>query len=269
MASLFHFNLFTILASAVLIMSTACETPTSQSTNQLPASSVAKKSPGVTALDSNANAQERNPLQIKLLPMDEGERDKSFREFRNRLLAAVHRHDANQMLSVLHPGIENGYDIEAGVGEFKRRWKPEDPESSIWDVLSSILTGGGSFTDDHREFCGPYVVSNWSSVVQQLPKGTDSLDYVAITGKDVDVRLEPKLTAPVVARLTYDVVRSVHKSEAFEPRTGQAPSWVKIVTPTGQEGYVPDTYVQGPMDYGACFKRTNGKWVITKLAATE
>lgn len=267
MNSHFISSSYVILVCVGLLLSASCQPSTTESR-----SNPAANQNNATISASNSNSQKDMDQGIKLFPVDEGSEDPSFQKFRNHLLAAVKRHDHNVILEALDPEIKNGYDIEAGIDEFRKRWKPEDPESSVWDVLSTILMGGGSFTkrNGHREFCGPYVVSQWSNVVQELPKGTDSLDYVAITGKNVGVRREPKLTAPLVATLSYDVVKSFPNSEVLDDRsTAEFSSWVKINTPTGQEGYVPDIYVQGPMDYGGCFRRINGKWVITELAASQ
>lgn len=263
-------NLFVILVSVALLLSSSCQTPSTESRAQLATDTPANQKSAKTS-GSNSNSEKDTKQRIKLLPIDEGSGDPSFQNFRNQLLVAVRNHDQDFIMGVLHPAIKNGYDTESGINEFRKRWKPEDPESSVWHVLSSILIGGGTFSerDGHREFCGPYVVSQWSNVVQQLPKGTDSLDYVAITGKDVVVRRQPKLTAPIVATLSYDVVKSVPNSEVLDRSAAEFSSWVKVKTPTGQEGYVPDNYVQGPMDHAACFRRTNGKWLITELAARE
>lgn len=265
-------NSFVILVvTAALFVASGCDASTSRGT-EIPPSVSAKPQPahGVDASKYIAQAQEHNN-QLKLLPLDEGSQDLTFEKFRNDLLAAVQRRDVDFILAALHPVINNGYDIEPGVDEFRKRWSPQDSKSSVWDVLESILTGGGSFAKNNseREFCGPYAVSEWAKVVRQLPKGSDSLDYVAITASDVAVRLEPKSTSPIVARLSYDVVRSVPNSQVLNRTSAAFSSWIKIITPSGQEGYVPDNYVQGPMDHGACFRKVHGKWLITKLATGE
>lgn len=265
-------NSLALIASVLLVVLFGCQTSTSHSETQ-PATNILASKEGELGSNNDANSGERVQVQqeIKLLPVDEAKNDPSFQRFRSDLLAAVKRHDANFVLGALHPAVENGYDIEKGVDEFNKRWKPIDPESSLWDVLTSILTGGGSFSerDGHKQFCGPWVISQWSKVVQELPKGSDSLDYVVITGHDVAVRREPKSTAPILATLSYDVVKSVPNSQVLDRSTAEVSSWIKITTPKGQEGFVSSNYVQGPMDYGACFQRTSGKWVISELAARE
>ncbi|HSE17217.1 MAG TPA: hypothetical protein VLB46_09185 [Pyrinomonadaceae bacterium] len=207
--------------------------------------------------------------EIKLLPVDESNLDPSFQEFRNQLINAVRNRDKVFVLTVLAQDIKNGYDIEPGVNEFRRRWRPSDPESSVWHVLTGVLAGGGSFNNSHTQFCGPYFISQWPKVVQQLPKGTDTLDYVAITGKDVPVRRDAHVTAPVVATLSYDVVKSIPDSQILDRSTPGASSWVKVKTATGQEGFVLDSYIGGPLDYGVCFTKKNAKWMMTELAARE
>lgn len=262
-------NSFVVLVSVAFILSSGCHPSTAESRDQLPNATASQR--GATAAASKNNSEKDTEQGIKLLPIDEGSEDSSFQNFRNQLLVAVRNRDKDFIMRVLQPGINNGYDIDGGIREFSKRWRPEDPESSVWDVLSTILIGGGSFNerDGEREFCGPYVISQWPNVVKQLPKGTDSLEYVAITAKDVGVRREPNLTAPIVATLSYDVVKLVPNSQILDRSKVEFSSWVKIQTPTGQEGFVSDNYIQGPMDYGACFTKTKGKWVISELAARQ
>ena len=270
MRSHMNFISLLILVSVALWLPSSCQTSSTESKSQ-PATASGANQKSTNTFASNSSSKKETEQRIKLLPVDEGNEDPSFQNFRNQLLIAVRNHDEGAILGVLDPAINNGYDIESGIKEFRKRWKPEDPESSMWDVLATILSGGGTFTErsGHRQFCGPYVVSQWFSVVQQLPKGADTLDYVAITGTDVSVRSEPSMNASIIARLSYDVVKSVPNSQILDRSEGKFSSWLKIKTPTGEEGFVPDSDVQGPMDYGACFRSTNGKWVITELAARE
>lgn len=204
---------------------------------------------------------------LKLLPVDESNLDASFQEFRNQLTIAVNTFDKEFLLSVLDRKVDNGYDIEPGVNEFKKIWKL-DSDTSVWKVLSGILAEGGTFNESRTEFCGPYTVSQWDKVTRALPEGAHTLDYVAAKGKDVPVRRDPRITAPVVATLSYDVVEYVANSQIFDPSNPGA-SWSKVKTSTGQEGFVLDKNLGGPMDYAACFTRKNDKWIITRLSARE
>jgi hypothetical protein len=260
-----RFYSFLILALMHLLFG-GCQLSTPASRAQKPTAVTTQKS---VALSQHGGSDKEQPPTIKLLPIDEGSANSSFQNFRNQLLNAVENRDKDFVIGVLDPDIKNGYDIEQGINEFRKRWNLEDPESSLWDVLSRILRGGGSFKNRQTEFCGPYVISQWPNVVRQLPEGSDTLDYVAITGKDIDVRRDAHLTSPIIATLSYDIVRTIPDSQVIDRSLPTASSWVKIKTPAGPEGFVLDNVIQGPMDYGACFSRRNGNWAMSELAASE
>jgi len=135
--------------------------------------------------------------------------------------------------------------------------------------LTRILAEGGTFNESRTEFCGPYIVSQWDKVIQALPKGTDTLSYVAAKGKDVPVRRDPHITAPVIATLSYDVVEYINNSQILDRSNPGASSWIRVRTANGQEGWILDNAVGGPMDIGACFTKKKDKWVMTMLAGHE
>jgi len=217
----------------------------------------------------NSSDQEVKVKPIKLYPVDEAPDDPSFAQFRGRLLEAVSKHDSNFVLGILDPEIINSSDGERGENGFRHLWKLDEPESRLWQTLTTLLSMGGSFRENggNREFCAPYVTSKWSTVVSQLPKGADPLDYQVIIDKNVPVRSEPVPTAPVVATLTYDVVKLSANGSVTHSENGN--SWLKISTPAGKQGFVPDDYVRSPTDYQACFKKTGSRWLMIELAARE
>jgi hypothetical protein len=262
-----NFSAIVLSVAMPLLSLSSCQPSAGHVDAQFPTNTTS----GQDRLASPTTNSEQAEVRIKLFPVDEGGQDPSFQQFRDYLLDAVRRKNTDFLLGVLHSRVENGYDLKAGADEFKKRWEPQDPDSPVWSVLSSALTGGGSFTKraDITEFCGPYVVSQWPSVIQQLPTGTDSLKFLAIAREDVAVYLEPRLTAPIVAKLSYDVVRTIPNSQVVDRSDSKFSSWTKIKTPEGNEGYVSDSDVRGPMDYGICLRKINGTWLITRLAATE
>lgn len=75
------------------------------------------------------------------------------------------------------------------------------------------------------------------------------------------MRSRPSLNAPVVATLSYDIVKI-----SFDENSRNN-SWVKILTPT--PGYVSRQFIRHPNDYSACFKILNGKWVMTSFIAGD
>lgn len=86
-------------------------------------------------------------------------------------------------------------------------------------------------------------------------------EYAAIVGQNVNVRSRPNLNAPIITSLSYDIVKLNQSSNT------NSQSWFKILAPT--PGYVSSKFVRTPFDYRACFKKSNGKWVMTALVAGD
>jgi hypothetical protein len=206
----------------------------------------------------------------KLYPVDEGPRDPSFLAFRNQLIAAAKRRDQRFLLSHLDPQVlvsplavlsKNGYG--RGIKDFKREYQLEDPKSRFWEDLISILSMGGSFKRGEapyeglapagREFIAPYVRSAWP--VRRYP---DTERYAAIIERDVPVRRRPDRKAPVVAVLSYDIVKTGEGNDY----------WLKITIPRGKQGYVETDEVGYAADTEAHFAKKHGKWVMTGLFET-
>jgi hypothetical protein len=156
------------------------------STGVCSASHTCGSATGVRSLSSQQSpANEIVGATIKLYPLDEGPKDPSFQEFRNRLLKAAREHDSALIVSILDPRVMSRSDGELGVKEFKGQWAIDQPDSSLWETLTTVLLMGGSFRvkERHREFCAPYVTSKWSGVVSRLPRAADPLDYEVIICK--------------------------------------------------------------------------------------
>jgi Bacterial SH3 domain len=255
----------------------SCASSTTPSHNS-PSQSTAQKGPetmthsGDTQAASNQQEHANDTQQeIKLYPVDEGFQDRSFEIFREQLLEASRKHDSKFILSILDPDILNSYGGDGGVEEFKVLWKIDQSDSKLWSVLSNILRMGGSFENEggEKRFCAPYVSSRWREVISQLPTNSDPLDYEAIIENNVDIRAAASSTAPVVASLSYDIVKVYAKSSVYDPTLIDSYTWLKIATVNGKEGYVSDKYTRSPSDYHACFKKRADKWVMTALVAGD
>jgi hypothetical protein len=227
-----------------------------------------RAAPSTAANSASPQSVETN--QIKLYPVDEAHKDPSFAEFRRRLLKAADNHDSEFILSILDPEIINRSDGERGEKEFIHLWKLKEPDNRFWEVLTSVLSLGGSFRDNAgtKEFCAPYVTSKWPTVVSQLTKDADPLDFQVITDKNIPLRSEPNPGASVVVTLEYDVVR-VYANGTIPDSKNSNTHWLKISTVVGQHGFVPQDVVRSPSDYQACFRKTGSRWLMTELASRE
>lgn len=209
--------------------------------------------------------------EIRLVPVDEGTRDRSFEEFRANLLKAAGRRDAEFILNALDSQVRLSHGGHGGVKDFESLWNPRRRDSPLWKELAAVLSLGGSFetSAEGREFCAPYVSSKWRSVVEQHPDHSDPFKFSAVIRKDAKVRSAPAETASVLATLSYSVVRlDGDEAGGDEPPAGDA-RWVKIIMPTGGRGYLAREDVRSPIDYSICFKNVKGRWLIASFVAGD
>lgn len=194
----------------------------------------------------------------KLMPVDEASEDKTFLAFRDRLLEAAKRRDTKFVMSAVHPRIRNSFGDNGGAREFRRKWKPENPDSELWETLVEILRLGGSFREagKGRDFWAPYVYSNF-------PEDLDAFEYMAVTGENVNVRQRPDPASAVISTLSYDLVK------APDGLPHKAGGWTKIITPGGEEGFVSGRFLRSSVDYRAAFTKVNGRWMMSALVAGD
>lgn len=204
---------------------------------------------------------------VELLPVDESGTDLAFAEFYRRFQDAVAARDVPELLTMVHPQIRTGFGDEGGIAAFRKMWKLDTApdQSELWAILSDILKLGGTFVDaEHTSFFAPYVFS-------RFPERLDAFQYVAVTGEDVPVRVEPRPDAGVVERVRYLVVRRIQTD--VEPARvevdGRSYEWVKVGLPSGKVGWVLSRDVWSPVGYRAGFRREDGKWQLDFLVAGD
>jgi hypothetical protein len=197
-------------------------------------------------------AEEPRPL-VRLLPVDEANSDPALVDTRNRLLAALGRGDHGTVIAAIIPSVRRShlYLTNSEVAE-----------------LTLILRLGGSFTTDHgaqpgrREFCAPYVYSAWrmDQIPVELLEGGGEGPPMAVIAKDVAVRIRPSASAPIMARVSYEIVGV--PGEAY-PSDGRAVEWQAIILRDHRKGFVPPSVLRDPDDVHVCFADFDGQWMIT------
>ena len=208
--------------------------------------------------------QGRSQLR-KLLPVDEGSKDPTFKAFRDALIDAVKRKDTQFVLGVVAPDILNDFGGGNGIQNFKTKWRlGKTEESKLWAELDTVLSMGGSFRveEGKKTFWAPYVYSTWPD---DFDCGEDAQCY-AVTGDHVNARREPASAAPIVASLSYDIV----KSKIEDAASNKTPEgWTRVIVPGGAAGYVATRFLRSPGDYRAGFARVKGKWLMTAFIAGD
>jgi hypothetical protein len=197
----------------------------------------------------------------KLLPVDEAPRDPELFAFRARLQEAVARHDVAAVLDAVDPNIKVDFGGGGGIADFRNAWKLQDgAKSALWAELGLVLALGGGFRSD-AAFAAPYVFSRW-------PEAIDAFEHVAVLGTNVRVRAEPRLESPVLAALSFEIVRLSNAGRSrLTPE--QAEEWTAVELRGGRTGYIASRYVRSSIDYRALFNKVNGRWRMTAFVAGD
>lgn len=201
----------------------------------------------------------------ELPPVDEAAKDASFRRFRDRLRQAIKTRDRKFILESIAPAIVNGHDLPPGRDSFIRQWFSDERDSPLWGTLGPLLELGGAFepTDEgDPEFWAPYIYS-------EFPEDRAGLDEAVALGPAVAVHRKPELTAPVISRVHYAIVKVADFKPIREGETPGARLWLKVLNPDGSDGYILKSELRTPSDYRACFRKIKGQWRLTLLLTGE
>lgn len=191
----------------------------------------------------------------KLRPVDEATSDPSLVTFRNELLAAVRRRDADAVVALADPKIRTSFGDDGGAAAFKRNLA----QPGTWEDFEMLLTQGGKFVGEgpSRSFWAPYAFS-------ALPDDQDAFMALVITEENVPLLESADKNARAIATLSYDIVQ----------RTGDIGrdigDWHNVKTADGHSGWVEARFVRSPVGYRAGFlKNKDGKWQVNALVAGD
>ncbi len=200
-------------------------------------------------------------------PVDEASKDASFLAFRTKLIAAVERKDANAILAIVDPNIQNGFGGEDGIAKFKRGWKLTNKNSEFWKEFLPVITNGGSFSKEGNTklFTAPYTFSDW-------PEDLDAFEHHVIFGNNVNLRDKPSMDGKVIGSLSYNVVKLGEGSTTKKTGPGEfdmVSDWFEVRTLGGKKGFVKAEFVRSSIDYRAGFEKKRGVWKMTFFLAGD
>jgi hypothetical protein len=167
-------------------------------------------------------------------------------------------------LSIVDPNIKNGFGGDDGIVEFKKMWKIDRPQSPFWNEFILVLSNGGTFDKESKNkmFQAPYTFTGF-------PEDLDAFDYQAVFGNNVNLRSKPEMNAPIVASLSYNIVKVDFENSVKDKNKADEYSWLKIETLGGKKGFVKAEFVRSPIDYRAIFEKRKGKWIMTVFLAGD
>jgi hypothetical protein len=191
-----------------------------------------------------------------LLPIDEAPRHPDFFSFRAQLQAAIARHNVEAVVGVVNKDIRNSFGGDDGIDGFRRIWKPNEADSTLWAELGAILALGGTFSGD-QSFTAPYVFSRW-------PDRFDGFEHVALVASDVRVREAPRPDAVTLTSLSFAILPVVRSNGIAE-----VDGWTAVQLEGRKTGYVATRLARSPIDYRAMFNKIDGRWQMTFFAAGD
>ena len=181
----------------------------------------------------------------QIVPVDEGAKDPSFRDFRAGLLQAARNGQVGVVIDSLAEDVKrHEHQAEGGRAEFVRYWRLNREPQRFLSLLIGVLEFGGRFNES-GEFVAPYTYTEFPGPEHDIHK------YVILTESDVPVYSAASRTAKVRQRLSYALLRA---------GTGP-PGWVMVELPTGI-GYVREEVARRPSNPYAHFRQVGGKWKL-------
>lgn len=203
---------------------------------------------------------------IKLTPAEESIRDPELARTLRELLLITGRKDKAALLSYIDPTIRCSFGGCAGPQQFSTFWKlDKDPaRSAVWGVLEDMLLLGGAYDSQGSGiYYVPYVFA-------RFPESRDAFEYMAVTGKDVQLRTAPKLDASVVTTLSYDIVKRLNVAKLpSQTLNGRSYPWLKVQLDDGRSGYVLSRYAYSPVAYRIGLSKKTTGWKIDFFVAGD
>ena len=194
----------------------------------------------------------------RIAPVDDTNRDPSFRSFAAKLNRVAVKRDVKGLRKLLDPEIvtgtgRKGDPEEKGWKAFEERWRPGAADSPLWEALTDILSLGCERMHP-RLFVGPYLV--W-----KFPRELDPRKYLVLTKDQILLRETPTRDGRELAKLSFDVVERVGRGLPDE-------QWSRVRV-NGKEGYVPAQFARSAMTPRAQFGQESSGWRLVALEVPE
>ncbi len=194
----------------------------------------------------------------RLDPRDEASKDPELLKLVTRLKKIVGSRDTQALTALMGPTFRVDFDGGKGPLAFAHHWKPNAPDTQIWQILGRLLELGGTFYTPTL-FAISYVYT-------KFPFDLDPFAYVVVTRVQAPLRPGPSADAAPVGKLPTGIVAV---KPALKAPVRILPAWVKVQALNGAEGFVAGGDVYSPAGYRIFFEKRGGKWVWFSLVCAE
>jgi hypothetical protein len=260
-----------VLAAALLTIPAAAQQPP-------PGPPQAPGAAQAPAAQAPAPIQPYQPLATK---MPTPSTDPGFAAFRKQLAEVAKRKDRNALAKLV---VSQGFFWESESGDKADKKKPAvaNLEQAIggfsganaqgWDVLAQAAEDPTlePLPNHAGVMCGPAGPEIDGQAFETLVKqtGTEPGDWAFPVAPDLEVRGAGQPDAAVIEKLGLHLIRVIaDQPPANAPQT--APTFIRIVTPSGKTGFVA---IEGISPIGfdqLCYVKSGGGWKIAGFSAAE
>lgn len=218
-------------------------------------------------LTISGTAETKEFEKFQLIPTDDSTADKEFSTYITKFKKAVKDKNVKSLKELIAEDVAFTFESSDGIKGLLKLWKldKKSKNSDFWYEMDKILSMGSAFyNEDKTSYAYPYLFVTF-------PSDYDSYEYSAVTGKIVNVRKSPSSKSPVVETLDYEIVKTTGYEENPEKEKikGINGTWIKVITASGNEGYIFSHYVHSPIGLRAIFQKRNGKWALTALVSGD
>jgi hypothetical protein len=187
---------------------------------------------------------------IRYAPRDDCADKPGWPAFRKALVTAIKARDADAMAALATPDIALDYGGGSGTAELKKRLA--DPESGLWQELSTILPLGCAVE-------GGLAAMPW--VFWNVPEAVDSYSAMLVLGDETPLREKPggKDISPVGW-----LIVGIDPMD-FDPKAKAT----RVTLDNGRKGWVETAKLRSLLDYRLIAEPKDGVWRITAFIAGD
>ena len=192
---------------------------------------------------------------VRLYPVDETNRDRTFRSYVSRLRSAVETRNTAALRKLVDDEVVVGPAADdKGWPKFVEIWRPgDDANSPLWPALTDLLSLG--FIREHPSlYLSPYLV--W-----RFPRDLNMAAHLVVIRDKAALREGPSINSKVAAWLSFDIVRRLGERR---PGIGLG-EWVEVRTLDEKRGFVNARDVMSPLIPRGQFGIVRGRWVLVAL----
>lgn len=210
----------------------------------------------------------------RMTAVDQGPSDPSFAAFRDRLIDAVARMDAEAVRNATPQDLDTGslideYGADLGRDALVLAWMPEEVPVEHWDLwptLADILANGGRFVEPGK-FCAPYFHTELPAALA----ADVNYRYGLVTAGALIIYRQPSTSAHVLGQATAGDIVQLLNPGGLDVADSSGTSQLRFdaIWFADQPGYADTSAIRRLGGLYACFgfNRILDQWQMISFGA--